>query len=75
MFHFITAGESHGRGLVVIVDGIPAGLPLTEASIRRDLARRQVGYGRGGRMQIEKDYASPQYPSKFLIPSLNINIQ
>lgn len=57
MFHFITAGESHGRGLVVIVDGIPAGLPLTEASIRRDLARRQVGYGRGGRMQIEKDYA------------------
>ncbi|MQF82748.1 chorismate synthase [SAR202 cluster bacterium AD-802-E10_MRT_200m] len=57
MFHFITAGESHGRGLVVIVDGVPAGLPLTEAFIRIDLARRQIGYGRGGRMQIEKDYA------------------
>ena len=57
MFRFLTAGESHGRGLMVIVDGVPAGLPLSEEYITRDLARRQVGYGRGGRMQIERDHA------------------
>ena len=52
-----TAGESHGPGLTVIVEGVPAGLPLDEAEIRRQLARRQKGHGRGGRMQIETDYA------------------
>ncbi|MDD3088602.1 MAG: chorismate synthase [Candidatus Omnitrophica bacterium] len=57
MFRYITAGESHGKGLVVIVDGLPAGLRLDEAAINRDLARRQSGYGRGGRMRIETDKA------------------
>lgn len=57
MFRFLTAGESHGKGLTVIVEGIPAGLPLSEEMIARDLARRQGGYGRGGRMQIERDRA------------------
>jgi chorismate synthase len=52
---FTTAGESHGRGVLVIVDGIPAGLALTPDDIAADLARRQLGYGRGGRMAIERD--------------------
>ncbi len=50
-----TAGESHGPELVSIVEGIPAGLPLSKRDIDRDLARRQLGHGRGGRMKIEKD--------------------
>ncbi|MBM3925436.1 MAG: chorismate synthase [SAR202 cluster bacterium] len=54
---FMTAGESHGQGLAVIVDGMPAGVPLTEDYIGAQMARRQKGYGRGGRMQIEKDWA------------------
>ena len=57
MFRFLTAGESHGQGLTVIVDGVPAGLALSEEYVTVDLARRQVGYGRGGRMQIERDHA------------------
>ncbi|MGE0135758.1 MAG: chorismate synthase [Dehalococcoidia bacterium] len=57
MFRFLTAGESHGKGLTSIVEGIPAGLPLTEDQIASDLARRQGGYGRGRRQQIEKDRA------------------
>ncbi len=57
MFRFLTAGESHGRGLVTIVEGVPAGLPLDEEYIAHDLKRRQGGYGRGGRMQIEDDKA------------------
>ena len=57
MLRFLTAGESHGRGLLVIVEGLPAGLPLTAAWIDADLERRQQGYGRGGRMKIEKDRA------------------
>ncbi|MEX2598937.1 MAG: chorismate synthase [Dehalococcoidia bacterium] len=57
MLRFLTAGESHGPGLVAILEGLPAGLPITEAYIREDLARRQAGYGRGGRMKIETDYA------------------
>jgi len=52
---FLTAGESHGQALVTILEGMPAGLPLEAAAIARDLTRRQRGYGRGGRMQIEKD--------------------
>jgi chorismate synthase len=55
-FRFSTAGESHGRGLVTLVEGVPAGLPLVaERDIDPDLRRRQGGYGRGGRMRIEKD--------------------
>ncbi|MCX8126397.1 MAG: chorismate synthase, partial [Dehalococcoidia bacterium] len=56
-FRFLTAGESHGRGLVVIVDGLVSGLRLSEAFIERDLRRRQSGYGRGERMRIEADRA------------------
>lgn len=50
-----TAGESHGKGLIVLVEGLPAGLALDEAAINAALARRQGGFGRGGRMKIEKD--------------------
>jgi len=57
MFRFLTAGESHGRALVAVVEGVPAGLALDEDFIARDLVRRQGGYGRGGRMQIEQDKA------------------
>ncbi|OLD35308.1 MAG: chorismate synthase [Armatimonadetes bacterium 13_1_40CM_3_65_7] len=55
MLRLLTSGESHGRGLLTIVEGVPAGLPLTEDEITAQLARRQRGYGRGGRMQIEQD--------------------
>ncbi len=55
--HWYTAGESHGPGLTVIVEGLPAGMPIDEAYIRVQLARRQKGHGRGGRMKIETDYA------------------
>tara|TARA_Y100000590_G_scaffold464094_1_gene632654 strand:- start:58443 stop:59690 length:1248 start_codon:yes stop_codon:yes gene_type:complete len=57
MLRFLTAGESHGKGLTVIIEGIPAGVRLDEDYIAKDLARRQVGYGRGGRMKIETDRA------------------
>jgi chorismate synthase len=53
----ITAGESHGPGLTCIVEGLPAGLELDRDAINRDMARRQLGHGRGGRMKIEKDSA------------------
>ncbi len=56
-FRMLTAGESHGKGLTMIVEGLPAGLSLSEADIEPDLHRRQGGYGRGGRMKIEKDHA------------------
>ena len=52
---FLTAGESHGPSLTTILDGLPAGLPLTTEIINKELARRQQGYGSGGRMKIEKD--------------------
>ncbi|MGH2953171.1 MAG: chorismate synthase [Solirubrobacterales bacterium] len=52
---FTTAGESHGPGLVAIVEGLPAGLELDRARIDREMARRQLGHGRGGRMKIEQD--------------------
>lgn len=52
---FLTAGESHGPSLTAILDGLPAGLPITTEIINRELARRQQGYGSGGRMKIEKD--------------------
>jgi chorismate synthase len=57
MLHFYTAGESHGPALLAILEGMPAGLPLTPDVINADLARRQLGYGAGPRMKIEKDTA------------------
>src|SRR6188472_3188802 len=57
MLRFLTAGESHGQALLVIVDGVPAGLTLGAADLSPDLARRQLGYGRGRRMAIEQDRA------------------
>ncbi len=55
MLRYFTAGESHGPGLTMIIDGVPAGFPIDVAKINHDLWRRQQGYGRGGRMLIEKD--------------------
>ncbi len=55
MVRFTTAGESHGRALVAILEGIPAGMPVDVPGINRQLERRQWGYGRGGRMKIEQD--------------------
>lgn len=57
MFRFTTAGESHGRALVAIVEGLPAGMPVSVEQINHELQRRQWGYGRGGRMKIEQDAA------------------
>ena len=57
MFRFTTAGESHGRALVAIVEGLPAGMPVDGELINHELQRRQWGYGRGGRMKIETDRA------------------
>jgi len=54
---FTTAGESHGPGLVAVIEGLPAGIELSPDDLNRDLARRQLGHGRGGRMKIEKDKA------------------
>lgn len=54
-FRFTTAGESHGKGLLTLVEGVPAGLPLDAGAVDRDLARRMQGYGRGARMRIEQD--------------------
>ena len=56
-FRYLTAGESHGPGLTVIVEGVPAGLKIDEQYIESQMARRQKGYGSGGRMKIEKDRA------------------
>ncbi len=56
-FRFLTAGESHGPALTTIVEGLPAGVPLLAEQIDQQLARRQKGYGRGGRMKIETDRA------------------
>lgn len=55
MLRFLTAGESHGKGLVVIVEGLPAGLPVTAEQIQGELARRRLGFGRGPRMRFEQD--------------------
>jgi chorismate synthase len=57
MLRLITAGESHGPGLTCVVEGMPAGLPLRPEDLDADMARRQLGHGRGGRMKIEKDSA------------------
>src|SRR3972149_5356884 len=55
MLKFLTAGESHGKCLTGILEGVPANLSITEGDINKELARRQTGYGRGGRMTIERD--------------------
>src|SRR5512138_3125503 len=55
MLRYLTAGESHGPQLTAIIEGVPAGFPLDAEKINIDLSRRQCGYGRGGRMQIETD--------------------
>ena len=55
MLRFLTAGESHGRALVVIVEGLPAGLPIAVEQVQAELARRRLGYGRGPRMRFEQD--------------------
>jgi chorismate synthase len=55
VLRFLTAGESHGQGLVVIVEGLPAGLSITEEQIQAELGRRRLGYGRGPRMRFEQD--------------------
>jgi chorismate synthase len=56
-FRFLTAGESHGQSLGTIVEGVPAGVPLSAESLAVDLGRRQRGYGRGARQSIEHDQA------------------
>ena len=55
MFTFLTSGESHGKCLNSIIENFPAGVPVDEELINKDLQRRQMGYGRGDRMKIEKD--------------------
>jgi chorismate synthase len=55
MLRYLTAGESHGRALVAVLEGLPSGVPLTSAEIARELARRRLGYGRGKRMRFEQD--------------------
>jgi chorismate synthase len=55
MLRYLNGGESHGKGLIAILEGVPSGLSLTADDLNRDLVRRQKGYGRGGRMRIEQD--------------------
>ena len=55
MLRYLNGGESHGKSLVAVLEGVPAGLPLTGEMVNHDLSRRQKGYGRGGRMRIEED--------------------
>ncbi len=57
MLRFLTSGESHGPQLTVVIEGLPAGLEISEEDLSRDLARRQGGHGRGGRQKIETDRA------------------
>src|ERR1700677_706913 len=57
MLRFSTAGESHGESLVALISGLPAGVPVDQAFLDHELWRRQQGYGRGGRMRIERDTA------------------
>ena len=59
MLRFLTAGESHGKALVTIIEGVPAGLTIDIDALTVDLRRRQTGYGRGRRMLIESDRAEP----------------
>src|SRR6202453_2388842 len=57
MLRFVTAGESHGQALVAWISGVPAGMPVDQEFIQREVHRRQLGYGRGARQRIEKDQA------------------
>src|SRR5476651_1729864 len=57
MLRYFTAGESHGESLVAFLSGVPAGLTIDQAFLDRELWRRQQGFGRGGRMKIERDHA------------------
>ena len=57
MIRYLTAGESHGKGLLAIMEGIPSNLSLSAEDVNRELKRRQSGYGRGARMKIEQDKA------------------
>ncbi len=59
MLRFLTAGESHGPSLVAILEGMPAGMPIDPAALQREMRRRQLGYGRGPRMQLETDTVEP----------------
>ena len=59
MLRFLTAGESHGKALATIIEGVPAGLAVDFDALTADLRRRQTGYGRGRRMAIESDRAEP----------------
>ena len=59
MLRFLTAGESHGKALVMILEGLPAGLAIDFEAVTTQLRRRQGGYGRGRRMAIESDRAEP----------------
>ena len=55
MLRYLNGGESHGKYLIAVLEGVPSGLPLTADMVDHDLARRQKGYGRGGRMRVEQD--------------------
>src|SRR5947209_1864494 len=55
MLRFLTAGESHGKALVVVIEGLPSGLPVVADDIQAELARRRLGFGRGPRMRFEQD--------------------
>ena len=57
MLRYLTSGESHGKCMLAILEGMPSGLKVDEALISRELCRRMAGYGRGGRMKIESDKA------------------
>ena len=65
MIRYLTSGESHGPSLTGIVEGVPAGLDISESEIQKHLVRRQQGYGRGGRMAFEKDFATIQSGVRF----------
>ena len=58
MLRWITAGESHGPELVAVLEGLPAGIPVTTSEVQAALARRRLGYGRGARMKFEQDEVS-----------------
>ena len=69
MLRYFTAGESHGEALVAFLSGMPAGLKIDQAFLDRELWRRQQGYGRGGRMKIERDTAISSPASAMALPS------
>jgi len=73
-FRFLTGGESHGRAVVAIVEGMVANLPLEEGYINKELKRRQQGYGRGPRMKIEEDKAEIMAGVRFATVSLQVTL-